>query len=170
MVRAPPGAPRKQSPPNKRVSSCARIKVSPSATIILTGAPARQLLAALPYLPTSLSVARTRGPFVVVDVQGCTSVAVSGRKERQRSPKPSCRAVDVQGCAGAAFAPTHNYVSGNLRFRWPQWVRRRHIHDADDGRRGPYSARYGAALRLHSSSARPRGEKFRADESGSETN
>ncbi len=31
-------------------------------------------------------------------------------------------------------------AAGNLGFRLPQWVRRRHIHDGDDGRRGPYPA------------------------------
>ncbi len=36
---------------------------------------------------------RTRVTFVSADVQGCTSVAVSGRKERQKSPKPFCLAV-----------------------------------------------------------------------------
>jgi hypothetical protein len=78
--------------------------VPPSATIILTGAPTRQLLLRCPTFrhPCRLPVRE-----VLLLWPMCSDVQVSrfqDEKERQKSPKPFCRAVDVQGCTNAASA------------------------------------------------------------------
>ncbi len=130
------------------------------------GAPARQLLPALLYLPTSLSVARTRGCF-------CCGRWAGTHKCRERRMRRSDKSHQNH------FAPPPSAHHSNAwwatsELRLSQGVRRRHIPVPTSGRRGPYPAPYGAArctgmyecrecrthtsgLRLRLSSARPKG-------------
>jgi hypothetical protein len=92
---------------------------SPAATIILTGAPARQLLLALPYLPTSLSVARTRGCFWC---GRCAGMPKCRERRMHRSDKSHQNHFALRSSA-------HHFNAwwATSDWRLPQWICRRHL-------------------------------------------
>ncbi len=53
---------------------------------------------------------------------------------RPRTAGDFCFGESTQSHFAPRFSPHPKSWAGNLGFRLPQWVRRRHIHDADDGR------------------------------------
>ena len=107
------------------------------------GAPARQLLLRCPtFRPPCRSPAR-EGAFVVADVQGRTSVAVSGRKRATKVTKT----ILPRGCYTGTYEcrewmdpqerPSAHHLDSwwaTSDWRLPQWVRRRRIPGADGGR------------------------------------